>query len=68
MFASNGDLSGEMMRWEKWAGSVKVGDRCRVAGVLATVTALTDDYVWARLDNRPDAEPWAWEDCDSVDT
>lgn len=53
--------------WEKWAETVKVGDRCQAGGAPATVTAVTDDYLWARVDGQMDAHPWEWEQVDAPD-
>lgn len=61
-----GDLTPEMARWERWVERVRIGDRCLCAGRPATVTAVTDDFLWARIDGRTDAEPWDWADCDEV--
>lgn len=60
-------MSFDLSTWEAWAAAVKPGARCRVAGVLAWVTAVTPEFLWARLDGRSDAEPWDWEQVGPVD-
>lgn len=52
--------------WDRWAASLKPGDRCLVAGREATVTAKTDEFLWARMNGRTDAEPWDWESVEPV--
>lgn len=48
--------------WDAWAASVQPLDRCACAGRPATVTSVTPERLWARLDGRGLAEPWEWED------
>ena len=52
--------------WEAWAAAVKPGDQCEAAGALATVTAVTPEFLWARVDRQADALPWEWEDVGPV--
>ena len=62
-FSGNGETA-ETRRWERWAERVRVHDMCRAVGRPGVVTALTDDFVWVRLDGRTDAEPFEWCDVD----
>ena len=56
-------------RWEEWRSIVKSGDKCQVGGALATVTRVTDQYLWATIDRYPGARagPWSWEQCEPLD-
>lgn len=58
------DSTPETRRWEKWSETVRVHDMCRAAGRPGVVTALTDDFVFVRLDGRADPEPFEWCDVD----
>lgn len=62
------DLTHEQMMWEDWAGKVQPGDRCEAAFRPATVSAVTDDFLWVILDGRTDPEPFEWCDVGPVTT
>ena len=59
------DNTPETRRWEKWAESVRVHDMVRAAGRPGVVTAITDDFLFVRLDGRTDPEPFDWSDVDA---
>lgn len=56
------DTTPETRAWEKWAEKVRVHDMVRAAGRPGVVTAITDDFVWVRLDGRAEGEPFEWSD------
>ena len=58
------DQTAETRRWERWAETVRVHDMVRAAGRPGVLTAITDDFLFVRLDGRTDAEPFEWHQVD----
>lgn len=56
------DMTPFIRHWERWAERVAVHDMVRAAGRPGVVTAITDDFLFVRLDGRAEAEPFEWSD------
>lgn len=65
-FITNGDMTPERIAWERWAETLKPGDRCCVRFNIppelpATVVLVHEDGIVAHVDGAAAPDPWAWE-------